>query len=117
LQRKSGGTVNSPPTPVDTTPNNSEVKSSDRLTSNENKDDRGKQANDYLSALNGSSPGGSSTGRNRSEDSKYSYKYLYNYSYKYTSSGDESCIPFYQDATPNHLAEDNKKSTGSLSST
>jgi hypothetical protein len=102
LQRKSGGTVNSPPTPVDTTPNNSEVKSSIILTSNENKDDTGEQVNDYLSALSGSSPGGSSIGRTRSEDSKYSYKYL--------SIGDESNNPFDQDATPKHLAEDNKKS-------
>jgi hypothetical protein len=37
LQRKSGGTVNSPPTPVDTTLNNSEIKSSDSLTSSKNK--------------------------------------------------------------------------------
>jgi hypothetical protein len=75
LQRKSGGTVNSTPTPIDTTPNNSEIKNSDSLPSNENKDDTGKQANDYLSAQSGSSPGGSSIGSNRSEDSKYSHKY------------------------------------------
>jgi hypothetical protein len=109
LQRKSGGTVNSPPTPVDTTPNNSEIKSSYSLTSNENKHDTGKQANDYLSALSGSSPGGSSIGRTHSEDLKYSYKYL--------SSGDESNNTFDQDTTPKHLKEDNKKSPGSLSST
>jgi hypothetical protein len=72
LQRKSGGTVNSPPTPVDTTPDNSEINSSDSLLSNENQDDTGKQANDYLSALSGSSPGGSSIGPNCSEDLKYS---------------------------------------------
>jgi hypothetical protein len=46
LQRKSGGTVNSLPTPVDTTLNNSEIKSSDSLTSSENKDEKGKQAKD-----------------------------------------------------------------------
>jgi hypothetical protein len=92
LQRKSGGTVNSPPTPVDMTLNNSEIESSDSLTSSENKDDKGKQANDYSSALSGSSPGGSPIERSRSEDLKYSYKY--------PSSGDESCNPFYQDATP-----------------
>jgi hypothetical protein len=35
LQRGSGGTVNSTPTPVDTTFNNSEIKSSDNLTSSD----------------------------------------------------------------------------------
>jgi hypothetical protein len=74
LQRESGGTVNSTPTPVDTTFNNSEIKSSDSLTSSENKDNKGKLAN-YLSALSGSSPDGSTVERNRSEtDSKYTYK-------------------------------------------
>jgi hypothetical protein len=107
LQRKSGGTVNIPPTPVDTTPNNSEINSSDSLPSNKNQDDTGQQANDYSSAIGGSSLGGSSIGPNRSEDSKYLYKY--------PSSGDESCNPFDQEATPIYLAEDNKKSPGSLS--
>jgi hypothetical protein len=102
LQRKSGGTVDSPPTLVDTVPNNSEIKSSDSLTSNENKDGKRKQANNYLSVLSGSCPGGSSIERTRSEDSKYLYKY--------PSSGDESCNPFDQEAIPSHLADDNKKS-------
>jgi hypothetical protein len=66
LQRKSGGTVNSTPTPVDTTLNNSEMKSSDSLTSSENKDKKGKQATNYLSALSGSSPDGSTIERTRS---------------------------------------------------
>jgi hypothetical protein len=109
LQRKSGRTVNSPTTSVDTTPNNSEINSSDCLPSNENQDNTVKQVKDDLSALSGSSPGESSIGRTCSEDSKYSYKY--------PSSGDKSCNPFYQDATPKHPAEDNKKSPGSLSST
>jgi hypothetical protein len=108
-QRKSGRTVNSPPAPVDRTPDNFEINSSDSLPSNESQDDTGKQANDYLSALSGSSPGGSSIGPTCSEDSKHLYKY--------TSSGDKSCSPFYQDATPKHLAEYNKESPGSLSST
>jgi hypothetical protein len=108
LQRKSGRTVNSTPTPVDTTLNNSEIKSSDSLTSSENTDKKGK-VTDYLSALSGSSPDGSTIEHTRSEDSKYSYKY--------PSSGDESCILFDQEATPSHLAEDNKKSPGSLSPT
>jgi hypothetical protein len=96
LQRESGGTVNSTPTPVDTTFNNSEIKSSDSLTSSENKDNKGKLAN-YLSARSGSSPDGSTLKRNRSEtDLKYTYKY--------PSSGAESFIPFDQDATPMHLA-------------
>jgi hypothetical protein len=95
LQRESGGTVNSTPTPVDTTFNNSEIKSSDSLTSSENKDNKGKLAN-YSSALSGSSPGGSTVEHNRSEtDSKYSYKY--------PLSGDESLITFDQDDTPKHL--------------
>jgi hypothetical protein len=64
LQRESGGTVNSTPTPVDTTFNNSEIKSSDSLTSSEDKDNKGKLAN-YLSALSGSSPNGSTVERNR----------------------------------------------------
>jgi hypothetical protein len=109
LQRKSGRTVDSPPTPVDKTPNNSEINSSDSLPSNEDQDNTGRQAKDYLSALSGSSPGKSSIGRTCSGDSKYSYKY--------TSSGDESCNPFYHDATQKHPAEDNKKNPGSLSST
>jgi hypothetical protein len=109
LQRKSGGTVNSLPAPVDTTLNNSEIKSNDSLTSSENKDNKGKQANNYLSALSGSSPGGSTIECTRSEDLKYSYKY--------PSDGDKSFNPFYHNATPKHLAEDNKKSPGSLSST
>jgi hypothetical protein len=109
LQRKSGRTVHSTPTPVDTTLNNSETKSSDSLTSSKDKDKKGKQVTGYLSALSGSSPDGSTIERTRSEDSKYSYKY--------PSSGDESCNPFYQDATDKHPAEDNKKSPGSLSST
>jgi hypothetical protein len=72
LQRESGGTVNSTPTPIDTTFNNSEIKSSDSLTSSKNKDNKGKLAN-YLSATSGSSPDGSTVERNRSEtDSKYS---------------------------------------------
>jgi hypothetical protein len=49
-QGESGGTVNSTPTPVDTTFNNSEMKSCDSLTPNEDKDNKGKLAN-YLSAL------------------------------------------------------------------
>jgi hypothetical protein len=74
LQRESGGTVNSTPTPVDNTFNNSEIKSSDSLTPNEDKDNKGK-LNEHLSALSGSSPGGSTVERTRSEtDSKYSYK-------------------------------------------
>jgi hypothetical protein len=40
LQRESGRTVNSTPTPVDTTFNNSEIKSSGSLTPNEDKDDK-----------------------------------------------------------------------------
>jgi hypothetical protein len=131
LQGESGGTVNSTPTPINTTFNNSEIKSSDSSTSSENKDNKGKLAN-YLSALSGSSPGGSTVERTRSEtDSKYSYKYpsLANYlsalggsstdgstvernrsetdskySWKYPSSGDESIIPFDQVATPKLLA-------------
>jgi hypothetical protein len=109
LQRKPGGTVNSPTTPVDTTPNNSEIYSSDSLPSNENQDNMVKQVKDYLSALRGSSPSESSIGHTRSEDLKYSYKY--------PSSGDESCNPFYHDATQKHPAEDNKESPVSLSST
>jgi hypothetical protein len=109
LQRKKGGTVNSTPAPVDTTLNNSEIKSSDSLTSSKNTDKKGK-VTDYLSALSGSSPDGSTVERIRSEtDSRYSYKYQ--------SNGDESCIPFYQDAIPKHLADDNKKSPRSQSST
>jgi hypothetical protein len=95
LQRESGGTVNSTPAPVDSTFNNFEIKSSDSLTSSKDKDNKGKLSN-YLSALSGSSPGGSTVERSRSEsDSKYSYKY--------PSSRDESSIPFFQpfqDATP-----------------
>jgi hypothetical protein len=91
----SGNPPNSTPTPVDITFNNSEIKSSDSLTSSENKDTKGKLGN-FLSALSGSSPGGSTVERTRSEtDPKYSYKY--------PSSGDESSIPFFQpfqDATP-----------------
>jgi hypothetical protein len=91
LQRESGGTVNSTPTPVDTTFNNSEIKSSDSLTPSKDKNNKGK-LDDHLSALSGSSPGGSTVERTHSEtDSKYSYKYL--------SSGDESLIPFDQDDT------------------
>jgi hypothetical protein len=71
LQRKSGKTVNSPPTPVETTPNNSEINSSDSVPSNKNQDGTGKQAKYHLSALSGSSPGEPSIGRTRSEDSKY----------------------------------------------
>jgi hypothetical protein len=93
LQRKSGGTVDSTPTPADTTLNNSEIKSSDSLTSSKNKDKNGKLAN-YLSALSGSSPDKSTIERNRSEDSKYSYKY--------PSSGDKSFNSFFQDTTPKH---------------
>jgi hypothetical protein len=75
LQGESGGTVNSTPPPVDTTFNNSEIKSSDSLKSSKNKDNKGKLAN-YLRALSGSSPVGSTVERNRSEtDSKYSYDY------------------------------------------
>jgi hypothetical protein len=74
LQSKSGRTVDSPPTPVDKTPNNSGINSSDSSPSNENQDNTGRQAKDYLSALSGSSPGESSIGRTRSEDSKYLYK-------------------------------------------
>jgi hypothetical protein len=40
LQRESGRTVNSTPTPVDNTFNNSEIKSSDSLTSSKNKDNK-----------------------------------------------------------------------------
>jgi hypothetical protein len=95
LQGESGRTVNSTPTPVDTTFNNSEIKSRDSLTPNEDKDNKGKLAN-YLSALSGSSPDGSTVERTRSEtDSKYSYKY--------PSSGDES-FPFGQDDTSKILA-------------
>jgi hypothetical protein len=97
LQRKSGGAVNSTPTYVDTTLNNSEIKSSDTLTSSKNIDKKGK-VTDYLSALSSSSPDGSTIERNRSEeDSKYLYKY--------PSSGDESYIPFDQEATPSHSAK------------
>jgi hypothetical protein len=97
LQRESGRTVNSTPTPVDTTFNNSEIKSSDSLTSSKNIDNKGKLAN-CLNALSGSSPGGSTVERTRSEtDSKYSWKY--------PSSGDESLILFFQDATPKHSAK------------
>jgi hypothetical protein len=96
LQRESGGTVNSTPTPVDTTFNNSEIKSSDSVTPSEYKDNKGK-LNDHLSALSGSSPGESTVERTRSEtDSKYSQKY--------PSSGDESLIPFDQDETSKILA-------------
>jgi hypothetical protein len=108
LQRKSGGTVNSTSTPVDTTLNNSEMKSSDSLTSSKNRDKKGKVTG-YLSALSGSSPDGSTIERTCSEDSKYSYKY--------PSSGDESFNSFFQHATDKHPAEDNKKSPESLSST
>jgi hypothetical protein len=74
-QRESGRTVNSTPTSVDTTFNNSEIKSSDSLTPDKDKDNKGK-LDDHLSALSGSSPGGSTVERTRSEtDSKYSYKY------------------------------------------
>jgi hypothetical protein len=55
LQGEAGRTVNSTPTPVDSTFNNSEIKSSDSLTPNEDKDNKGKLAN-YLSAASGSSP-------------------------------------------------------------
>jgi hypothetical protein len=96
LQGESGGTANSPPTPVDKTPNNSEIKSSDSLTSSENKDNKGKLAN-YLSAVSGSSPNGSTVECNCSETDS-------NYSYKYPSSGDESFIPFNQDDTSKLLA-------------
>jgi hypothetical protein len=96
LQRESGGTVNSTPTPVDTTFNNSEIKSSDSLTPSEDKDNKGKLA-DHLSAISGSSPDGSTVERTRSET--YS-----KYSYKYTSSGDKSLIPFDQDDTSKLLA-------------
>jgi hypothetical protein len=76
--------------------NNSEIKSSDSLTSSKNTEKEGK-VTDYLSALNGSSPDGSTIEYTRSEtDSKYSYKY--------PSSGDESFTPFDQDATSKHLA-------------
>jgi hypothetical protein len=95
LQRESGGTVNSTPTPVDTTFNNSEIKSSDSLTPNEDKDNKGK-LDGHFSALSGSSPGGSTVERTRSEtDLKYSYKY--------PSSGDKS-FPFSQDDTSKVLA-------------
>jgi hypothetical protein len=40
LQRKSGGTVNSTPTPVDTTLNNSEIKSIESSTSSKKKTKR-----------------------------------------------------------------------------
>jgi hypothetical protein len=106
LQRKSGKTVN---TPVDTASDNSEINSSDSLPSNKNQDDTEKQADNYLSALSGSSPVGSSIEGAHSEDLKYSWKY--------SSSGDKSCNPFDQEATPSHLAEDNKKSPGSIIST
>jgi hypothetical protein len=96
LQRESGGTVNSTPAPVDTTFNNSEIKSSDSLTPNEDKDNKGK-LDVHLSALSGSSPAGSTVERTRSEtDSKYLYKY--------PSSGDESLIPFDQEDTSKILA-------------
>jgi hypothetical protein len=86
----------SAPTPVDSTFNNSEIKSSDSLTSSKNKDNKGKLAN-YLGAISGSSPDGSTVERNRSEtDSKYSWKY--------PSSGDESLIPFDQDDTSKIIA-------------
>jgi hypothetical protein len=95
LQRESGGTVNSTPTPVDTTFNNSEIKSSDSLTSSEDKDNKGKLTK-HLSALSGSSPDGSTVERRSESDSKYSWKY--------PSSGDESLIPFDQDDTSKLLA-------------
>jgi len=41
LQGESGRTVNSTATPVDTTFNNSEIKSSDSLIPNKNKDNKG----------------------------------------------------------------------------
>jgi hypothetical protein len=63
LQRKSGRTVDSPSTPVDKTPSNSEINSSDSLPSKENQDGTGRQAKDYLSALSGSSPDGSTIER------------------------------------------------------
>jgi hypothetical protein len=95
LQRESGGTVKSTPTPVDSTFTNFEIKSSDSLTSSEDKDNKGKLGN-YLSAVSGSSPGGSTVERPRSEsDSKYSYKY--------PSSGDEP-YPFTQADTSKVLA-------------
>jgi hypothetical protein len=96
LQRESGRTVNSTPTPVDTTFDNSEIKSSDSLTPNKDKDNKGK-LDDYLSALSGSSPGGSTVESTHSEtDLKYSYTY--------PSSGDKSLIPFDQDNTSKILA-------------
>jgi hypothetical protein len=96
LQGESGGTINSTPTPVDTTSNNSEIKSSDSLTPSEDKDYKGK-LDGHLSALSGSSPGGSTVERTRSEkDLKYSYKY--------PSSGDKFLIPFDQDDTSKILA-------------
>jgi hypothetical protein len=98
LQRESGRTVTSTPTPVDTASCKSEIKSesSDNLTTGKEKDNKGKLAT-YLSAASGSSSGGSSGGHlTRSEDSKYTYKYT-------LSSGDETPIPFFQpfqEATP-----------------
>jgi hypothetical protein len=75
--------------------NNSKIKSSDSFTPSEDKDNKGK-LDVHLSALSGSSPGGSTVERTRSEtDSKYSYKY--------PSSGDES-FPFTQDDTSKVLA-------------
>jgi hypothetical protein len=96
LQRESGGTVNSTPTPVDTTFNNSEIKGSDSLTFIGDKDNKGK-LDDYLSATSGSSPGGLTVERNRSETDL-------RYTYKYPSSGDKSLILFDQDNTPKVLA-------------
>jgi hypothetical protein len=95
LQGESGGTVNSTPTPVDTAFNNSEIESSDSLTPNEDKDNKGK-LDDHFSALSGSSPNGSTVERRSKTDSKYSWKY--------PSSGDESLIPFDQDDTSKLLA-------------
>jgi hypothetical protein len=91
MQRKSGETVNSTPTPVDTTLKNSEIKRSDSLTSSEDTDKKGKVTG-YLSAVSGSSPNRSTVERTHSEtDARYSYKY--------PSSGVESFIPFDQDTT------------------
>jgi hypothetical protein len=95
LQRESGGTVNSTPTPVNTTFNNSEIKSSDSSTSSEDKGNKGKLVK-HLSALSGSSPDGSTVEHRSESDSKYSWKY--------PSSGDESLIPFDQDDTSKILA-------------
>jgi hypothetical protein len=65
------------------------------LAPNKDKDNKGK-LDAYLSALSGSSPGGSTVERTRSEtDLKYSYKY--------PSSRDES-FPFGQDDTSKILA-------------